>query len=154
MGEYKRSSRECRPSEFRSDILSSIREAAARHGIDIDSPLFCCETVAERTTRGFFATLRGADPDPTHYIGVVLTPTWLVWARSGLKRGTDVQMAMLKDVTVSDYESRSAEETGVELTGIINNSSERVTAFIGLGTDPASDKFKRALESALHAVKS
>ena len=153
MGEFKRSSRECLPSELRSDIRSSMCKAAAARGIDLDAPVYCCETVTESSKRGFFAAMRGTDPDPTHYIGVVLTSEWLVWARSGPKSGILVQMAALKDLTVSDYDSRVGDDTGVQLSGMINDAPKRVTVFLGLGSDPAAGKFKLALKSALEEAR-
>jgi hypothetical protein len=130
-----------------------MREAAAARGIGLDAPLYCCETVAESTKRGFFASILGAGADPTHYIGVVLTPAWLVWAQSGPKSRVFVQVAALKELTVSEYDWREGDETGVQLSGIVNDAPKRVTVFLGLGSDPAAGKFKLALRSALEKAK-
>ena len=143
MGEYIRSTRACSFEQLRPELVSAIREYVADRKLGDIEPdiLMCCETTSEKLKKGFFRSLMGGDPDPIHYIGALVTPIWLIWARSGPKSGTVVLSARLKDVQVKDFESDLIQDTGLEVFGFVGNSTERMHVFIGLGQEPPAQKF-------------
>jgi hypothetical protein len=159
MGDYNRSTRECVFEQLRPEMVSAIRAHAEKYALsDLESNiLMCCETTSEKKKKGFvasifFSSLLGGDPDPVHYTGIFVTPKWLVWIHSGAKRGVHVSTAKLKDVSVSDFNSKLVDDTGLEVFGFIGGRAERVTAFIGLGAGSVAQRFsetvKRAIEQA------
>jgi hypothetical protein len=153
MGDYNRSTRECTFSQLRPELVSAIREQVEKQELgDIEAEILaCCETTSEKKKkkRGLFGSLLGGDPDPVHYTGVIVTPTWLIWARSGAKSGTVVAWARLRDIQVKDFESELIDDTGLEVFGFIGRSRERGQAFIGLGPESAAKRFGDAVKSAV-----
>lgn len=154
MGDYNRSTRECAFDQMHPDMVKGIREYAQEHQLgDIEaSILMCCETISEKKKKGFFASLVSTDPDTIHFTGILVTPTWLIWARSGAKYGTMVSTARLQDIEVKDFTPQLIEDTGMSIFGFVADSPERVTAFIGLGSEPAAQKFRETVQQAITKV--
>ena len=91
MGDYNQSTRECSFGQMHPELVSAIREYVEKHEMgSVEAEItICCETTSEKKRKSVFASI-GTDPDLVHYTGVLLTPTWLIWARSGAKSGTTV----------------------------------------------------------------
>jgi hypothetical protein len=136
------------------NLVKGIRQYSQKHELgDIEAGiLMCCETISEKKHKGFFASLVSTDPDPVHHTGMLATPTWLIWARSGVKYGTVVSSARLKDIQVKDFSSDLVEDTGMDVFGFLGDSAERVTAFIGLGPEPAAQIFRETVQHAITKV--
>ena len=88
----------------------------------------------------------------------MVTPRWLVWTIHGTKTQTAVLSALLSDITIQDYAqtsfARMIPDSGIEVTGRFTESSENVSAFIGLEQGPAGDRFKEiAIKAAQEAKK-
>lgn len=151
MGDYNRSTRECSFEQLRPEIVTAVRAHAEKYALsDLESNiLMCCETTSQKKKKGLFSSLMGGDPDMVHYTGMFVTPKWLVWVNSGAKRGTHVSTAKLNDISVSDFDSKLFEDTGIEVFGFIGQRSERVTAFIGLGAESVAQRFSETLKSAV-----
>ena len=157
MGDYQRSTRECPFSQLRPEISAAIRAHAQQHELgDVErEAVLCCETANEKTKKsGLLSRLAGGDPDPVHYVGVVLTPRHLIWARSGAKYSMAVMSARLGDVEMEDYENtpayRLVPDSGLEVLGVFTGGIERAQAFIGFGPEPAAENVKSRLKEAIH----
>jgi hypothetical protein len=121
--------------------------------------LFCCETTSEKKKKGLFDFLLSGDPDPIHYTGIILTPGWLVWSRSGPKSGVATSAARISEIEISnllarfkngqDSSPQALNGEGLSIFGFINQSPEKVTAFIGLGAEPAAQKLRDLLAETI-----
>jgi len=154
MGDYYRSTRECTFEQLRPELVATIRAYLDQHDLGpIERGILsCCETTSEKKNKGFLARLIGGGPDPVHYTGLLVTPTWLIWAISGPKLGTVVSAARLKDIEVTAFSSPLIDDTGLEVFGFISGSPERVQAFVGLGAEPAAQRFRATLQAAMEKV--
>ena len=155
MGDYRRSTRECHFEQLRPEIVAAIRDHVQRYELgDVErKALICCETINEKTKKsGLFGKLAGGDPDPVHYVGVVVTPRYLIWARSGAKYGDAVLSARLQECGVFDYantpQAKLAPDTGLEVTAMLTGAIEREHSFIGLGPEPAAQNLRQVLKQA------
>ena len=111
--------------------------------------LTCVETTNEKKKKGLFGGLLGGDPDPVHYTAALLTPNRLIWVRSGAKSGVVVSGARLNEIEVKDFDSSLIQDTGLDVFGFVNQSPERVSAFIGLGTEGRAGRFRDAVKEAV-----
>jgi hypothetical protein len=61
----------------------------------------------------------------------------------------------LSEIEICDFESNlMVEDSGLTVFGFINQSPQRVEAFIGLGAEAAAQKFRETLKDAATQVKS
>lgn len=162
MGDYNRASRECTFGQLRPEIVSAIREYVLKHELgSLEAEIIACvETASEKKKKGLFAGFLGSDPDPVHHTGVLLTPAWLIWARSGAKYGVAVSSARLSEIEITDLASRfkdlgpkAIDDEGLTVFGFVNGSPERVSAFIGLGSETAAYKFRQTVKSSVAQAK-
>jgi hypothetical protein len=160
--DYTRTTRTCAFADLRSELADALRAHARKY--DLGDPaadaLACCETTSEKKKRGLFGGLRGGDPDPVHHTGAVLTPTHLLWARSGPKSGTVAAFARLSDLEIRTLPAIPAPAAladdlrdGLNVFGFVNDASERGSAFIGLGPEPDARAFREAVASAIAAAR-
>ena len=151
MGDYNRSTRECTFEQLRPEIIDAMRMYAKKHGLWGFEPdiVMCVETTSEKKKTGMVGGLLGGDPDPVHYLGIVLTPRHMIWARSGKKYGKVVLSAALKEIEVKDFASPLVDDTGLEVYGFVEGAEEKVTAFIELDDGLAAQIFKERLKSAI-----
>ncbi len=152
MGDYNRTTRECSLQQMRPELSDAIRSFITSHELgDIEFEiLMAVETTNENKKKGgLFGGLRGGDKEPVHYVGALVTPAWLIWAKYSLKSGDVVSAAKLKDIEVSDFHSDTKEDTGLDLFGFVNQSPDRVRSFIGLGNGPSSNKFRETVKIAV-----
>ena len=146
-----RSTRECAYGQLRPELVQAIRDYLQKHElgtIEADI-LICCETTSEKTKRGFFRNLVGGDSDLIHYTGMLVTPGWLIWATCEAQFGVVVMAARLQDIQVMDGTTQLINDTGLEVFGFLSGFAERVSAFVGLGPEPAAQKFRAAVKAAL-----
>ena len=153
--EWKRTTRECSFSGLRPELVAAIRQYVEKHDLpNIESEvLACCETTSERKKAGLAERLAGG-ADKVQYTGVVVTPSWLIWAASGDKTGISVASARLTDITeVKDYEDTTfhelIEDNGLQIYGFTYGSSERRVWFMGLGQEYAAQRFRDVLREAI-----
>jgi len=156
MGDYRRSTRECNFDQLRPEIVAAIRDHVQRYELgEVEhEALICAETINERTKKpGLFDKLIGGDTDPVHYVGVVVTPRYLIWARSGAKYGVAVVSAHLRECEVLDYANTSqaqlVPDAGLEVTAMHTGATQRGQTFIGLGPEPAAQNLRQVLKQAL-----
>jgi hypothetical protein len=151
LGDYMRSTRECAFGQLRPELVQAIRDYLQKHElgtIEADI-LICCETMSEKTKKGFFRALVSGGSDPIHYTGMLVTPSWLIWATCEAKSGVVVMAARLEDIQVTDFASHLINDTGLEVLGFLSGFAERVSAFIGLGPEPAAQQFRATVKAAV-----
>ena len=156
MSDYIRRTRECSLGQLRPELVRAIREYAQNHhelgNVEVEV-LMCCETTSEKKSAGALAALLGDDPDTLLYTGMLVTPQWLIWARHGDQSGVTVSSAKLHDVQVRAFASRLLQDTGIEVSGYIGDSKGRVRGYIGMGPEPAAQKFCEQVQKAIDQVK-
>jgi hypothetical protein len=155
MSAYIRFTRECSLGQLRPELVQAIREYAQNHrelgNVEIEV-LMCCETISRKKSTDALATLLGDEPDTTVYTGMLVTPQWLIWARSGDQSGIVVSSAKLQDVQVRAFASRLVKDTGMEVSGYIGDSKGRMRGYIGMGPEPAAQKFCEQVQKAIEKV--
>jgi len=155
MSDYHRFTRECSLGQLRPELVRAIREYAQNHrelgNVEVEV-LMCCETTSEKKPAGALAALLGDDPNTLLYTGMLVTPQWLIWARHGDQSGVTVSSAKLQDVQVRAFASRLMKDTGIEVSGYIGDSKARVRGYIGMGPEPAAQKFCEQVQKAIEKV--
>ena len=155
MSDYHRFTRECSFGQLRPELARAIREHAQNHGemgnVEVEV-LMCCETTSEKKRVGALAALLGDNPDTVLYTGMVVTPQWLIWARYGDKSDMGVSAAKLQDVQVKVYASLLVKDTGIEVSGYVGDSKSKVQGYIGMGPEPATQKFCEQVQKAIEKV--
>ena len=160
MGDYRRSTRECNFDRLQPEIVAALRVHAQRYELgDIErEALICCETTNERIKKpGFFDRLIGGDLDRVHVVGIIVTPRYLLWARSGAKYGVAVLSARLRECEVLDYantpQAQLVPDTGLEVTAMYTGATHRGQTFIGLGPEPAAQNLRQVLKEAMQQAQ-
>ncbi len=150
MSGYNRSTRECFFSHLRPELRKAIQDYVNEHQLgDIEKELLaCCETTAERKDNNVISRLLAGDPDQFTYTALLATPAWLIWARSGASTGALVNSAQLKNIQVREYYSWLTKDAGLEVFGVITGTKTRVKGVIGMGPEPAAQKFRDILIEA------
>jgi len=117
-------------------------------GAILSEVFLCVQTDSEKVKKPLFGSAEIV------YMGIALTPRWLVWAVSGTKTQTAVLSAQLRDVVVQDYSqtqfAKLIADSGLEVSGRFTDASENVSAFLGLDDGLVGRKFK---EAAIHAAQ-
>ena len=150
MGDYIRSTRACTLDTLTPPLGAALRAHAAQYQLgDLNAPgVACWETVSTKKKKGLFAS----KPEVI-LTGIVLAPPMLLWAAGKANEKPAVLSARLRDVRVQDYEQSSmhklVQDTGLNINGLITDASSAVSAFIGLGPEPAAQQFREALAAAV-----
>jgi hypothetical protein len=150
MGEYLRTTRECTLGSLSSRLATAIRTHIEHNelGNVAHSALICCETISTKKKKGFFA----AKPEVI-MAGVLLTPQWLILATGKENETPGVISARLGDIQVQDYEKsdqyKLVEDSGVDVSGLRTGAPDSGSIFIGLGPEPAAQKFRTLLREAM-----
>ena len=155
MGDYNRSTREI----SLAGIAPEAKEALDKHlelyelGSILDDALICVEANYDKIKKGLFA-----GPGPKSLVvTVVLTPRWLLQVIKEDSEKAFARSAQLRDITVTDYEKSPfysrIQDTGVEVSGGFTGAAENSSSFIGLGKDPAGEKFKAMIIEAVQEAK-
>jgi hypothetical protein len=136
-------------------VSCSINEYAKNHcelgNVEVEV-LMCCQTTSEKPAGALAAWLRD-DLDTILYTGMLVTPQWLIWARSGDKSGVKVSAAKLQDVQVRPLSSQFEKDTGMEVSGHVGDSKRRVRGYVGMGPEPATQEFCEQVQKAIEKAK-
>jgi hypothetical protein len=138
VGDWRRSTEERAYGDFPHDVQASIVAYAEKHdlgNIGADAT-FCAVTVSEQ--KKLFGTRRQAT-------FIVATPTLLIWA---LSDGGDVTTVAAKrsEVEITEFQSQLVDDSGLEVFGFVPlGASQRGTAFVGLGSEPAARRLRGVL---------
>ncbi len=155
MGYYTRKTRECLVSQLQPELRQAIQNYGQIHHLgDLDTEtLLCCETVSKKKSTSRLLSWLSSAADTTVYTGMLLTPQWLLWVRSGDQSGVGLSAARLIDIQVKAYTSLLTSDTGLEVNGYVGETPHRVRGYIGLEANPASEKFCAAVREAIAKVK-
>jgi hypothetical protein len=115
--------------------------------------LMCCETVSTRKSSGWLGSLLNDGQDETIHTGMLFTSELLIWARKGDRSDTVLTAANLKEIQVKIHASLIDRDHGLEITGFIRDAQSRVRGYVGLGAEPAVQKFCEEVEKAVASSK-
>jgi hypothetical protein len=154
MSEYNRFTRECTLGQLRPELRQAIRAFFKEHELDEQSAgiLACYETTSEKKSTGKLVAWLNDQSDTTVHLGMLLTPDWLIWARSGDRSGTRLNAANLKEIRVKVYSSRLTQDAGLEVSGYISSSKGRVKGYIGMESEAVAQKFCDQVKQAIDKV--
>jgi hypothetical protein len=151
MGDYLRTTRECTLDDLQPLLVAAIRGHIEKYELgDVEeSALMCCETTSTKK-KGLF----GGKAEVI-LTGVVITPQWLIWAGGKENEKAGVLSARLQNLRVEDYEKtnmyKMIPDTGLSVFGF-QTANDLGSVFIGLGSEPAAQKFRDMLKEAILQV--
>jgi hypothetical protein len=155
MSDYNRTTRECLVSQLHPELRQAIRSYFKEHELgDLETETrICCETISEKKDFSGLASLLKDGLDIKIQTGMVLTSQWLIWVRKGDESTAVLNAANLKEIEVRTYRSLITRDTGLEIFGFIGNSKGRVRGYVGMGLEPAAQKFCEEVEKAVSKAK-
>ena len=149
MSEYVRTTRECSLDELRPELAAAIRAQIQQYKLDTveSTALMCVESTSTKQKKGLFGSAE------TIHMGVLLTPKWLIWGAGKQGEKPAVISARLQDLIIQDYEKSAMykimPDVGMNVTGRYTDVTQQGMSFIGLGPEPAAQKFRQALHEAV-----
>jgi hypothetical protein len=157
MGDYNRSTKEISFDSISPDVMQAIHKYIETRNLGdiLKGTSQCIISNNEKIKKGLF----GGGPGPKSLVQVaILTDRWLILADRVDQNAIYIKSMQLKDITVEDYEKSSfykmIPDTGMNITGMFTDTSEKGTIFLPLGRDSAGETFKEALiQSAQDAKK-
>jgi hypothetical protein len=155
MNAYIRSTRECTFADFPPQVVIAIRKHIEKYQLeDIESSyLICCETTSTSRKTGLFT----GGPETT-ITGMIVTALVLVWTNGKKKDKPSVRSAWLRNIDAQDFENtamyRVNPDSGINIAGRYTDVTKQGQAFIGLGSDPAGEKFRQVLQHAIQKAQS
>ena len=153
MSDWKRQTKEVSLEGLPSEMASAIRQHIEQHNLGpvLSDALMCVQTDSEKIKKGLFGKAEIVR------MVVTVTPGWLVWLIEQPKTEPVVLSAQLIHVTVQDYSQipffKMVPDSGIEVSGMLTDASESVSAFIGLDESAAGQKFRRILTQAAADAK-
>jgi hypothetical protein len=154
MNTYTRSTRECTFAKMRPELTAAIRKHIDAYKLgDIESSLLiCCETTSTQQKTGLFTS---GNETTT---GMFVTPQLLVWTNGNGKGKPAVMSALLRNIDAHDFENtamyRVKPDSGMNISGRYTDVTRQGQSFIGLGSDPAGEKFRQVLQHAIQKAHS
>ena len=154
MSEYIRTTRECSVGQLHPELLQAIRNYFQEHKLgDLEAEtLMCCETISRKKSVGKLVSWLNGKLDTTIYTGMLLTSQWLIWVHHGDQSGTLLNAADLKQIRAEFYISPITKDAGLEIVGYIGDAKSRIRGYIGMGADPAAQKFCEEVRQAIAKV--
>jgi hypothetical protein len=146
MGDYLRTTTECTFKNLNSVLVEALRTHATQYELgNIETAaLMCCETTSTKQKKGMFSKAE------VIVTSVVLTPQWLIWGTRKDNDAPAILSAKLRDIQVQDYEKsgmyKMMPDTGINLSGLRTDAVDLGSTFIGLGAEPAAQKFRTLLK--------
>jgi len=153
MSEWKRSTKEVPFENLRAEMVEGIKRHIETYNLGpiLAETLMCVQTDSEKIKKSLFGGTELV------YMGVVLTPHWLLWAVSEGKAQPSVLSAQLKDIVVQDYSqtqlAQLVSDSGLEVSGRLTDTTENVSAFIGLDESDVAKLFKEQVINAAQEAK-
>jgi len=155
MSDYQRTTRECSVRQLNPELFQAVQDYFREHRLgSLDAEiLMCCETLSEKKSDNKLLSLLQGESDTTIHMGMLLTPERLIWVRSGDRSGTLLNAADLKEIQVRAYAPLFAKDTGLEIYGYVEGSKGRVRGYLGMGSEPVTQKFCEEVEKAIDKVR-
>ncbi len=154
MSEFNRTTRECPVNQLHPEVFQALKNYFQEKNLgDLETETVqCCETVSTKNRAGGLFSLLSPSVDATIHTGVLFTSEWLIWVRSGDTSGTLLSAANLKNISVSTYKSMFVNDTGLEIVGYIGDSKLVIRGYVGMGPEPATQKFCDEVKQAFTRV--
>ncbi len=151
MSEYIRTTRECSLKQLHPELLQAIQNYFLEHRLGSleAEALMCCETISKKKDTEKKVSWLNGNFDITIYTGMLLTSEWLIWVHHGDQSGILLNAANLKQIRAEFYTSPLTKDAGLEIVGYIGDSKSRVRGYVGMGTEPAAQKFCEAVRQAI-----
>jgi hypothetical protein len=155
MGDYNRSTKEIPFEQISPDVIQTINKYIERHNLGdiLANTSLCIVSTSEKLKKGLFS---GAGPKLLVET-VILTNRWLILADRVDQNAIYIKSMQLRDIVVEDYEKSlfyaRIPDTGMNVTGMFTDASEKGTIFIPRGNDVAGEKFKEALIKSVQDAK-
>jgi len=151
MSDFNRTTRECSVSQLQPEIFHAMRNYFLEKNLgNLETEtVMCCETVSTKKNVGGLFSQFTPSIDTTIYTGIVLTSEWLIWVRSGDTSGPLLSAANLNDIAVNTYKSMFVMDAGLEIIGYIGDSKLVVRGYVGMGPEPATQKFCDEVKQAI-----
>ncbi len=155
MNAYIRSTRECTFADLRPKLVTAIHNHIEKYNLgDIKSSLLiCCETTSTAQKTGLFA-----NSSETTITSMIVTAKLLIWTNGKKRDEPSVRSALLRNIDVQDFENTAMyqvkPDSGMNITGRYTDVTKQGQTFIGLGTDPAGEKFRQVLQHAIQRAQS
>jgi hypothetical protein len=156
MGDYNRSTTEINFEDISPDVMQAIHKYIETRNLGdiLKGVKQCIISNNEKIKKGLF----GGGPGPKSLIQVaVLTDRWLILTDRVDQNAIYIKSMQLKDIVVEDYEKSSfyamIADTGMNVTGMFTDASEKGTIFLPLGKDVPGEKFKEALIQSVQDAK-
>ena len=155
MSDWNRTTQEITPGNGRSDLIAAIVQHIESYhlGAVLQDALMRIETSSEKKKKGLF----GGKGDKVVVCHAIVTSNWLIWAVAGDKSGVATLSVPLKNATITDYALSPnyllLPDSGLDVSGPLTcrvgvHGDPSVSAFIGLGPEPAAQKFKTVVQKA------
>jgi len=151
MSEYTRTVRDCSIRQLHPELLKAFQKYSQEHNLgDVEMETrLCCEVISKKRSMGRLASWLSDKPDTIIYTGILLTSQWLIWVHHGDKSGTLLNAASLQKIGARYHAPLFSNDAGLEIVGYIGESNARVRGYIGMGTDPAAQKFCEEVQQAI-----
>ncbi|HEX2997038.1 MAG TPA: hypothetical protein VHP14_19610 [Anaerolineales bacterium] len=154
MSEYTRTTRECSVDQLRPELLRAVQDYFQEQKLgDLRSEtLLCCETISTRKETGQLVSWLSGKPDTTIHTGMLLTSDRLIWVHHGDQSGTRLNAAKLEQIRARFYVAPLSKDTSLEIVGYIGDAKNRIRGYIGMGAEPAAQKFCEGVQQAIDKV--
>lgn len=154
MSPYIRHTRTCTVEELQPALKRALRAYFLTLELtDVENQIIlCCETSAERQKASGLAALLGEDGDALFYLAALVTPDWLIWARTNQNAEPTVVAARLKQVHVKLHTSVLSQDAGLDVEGFVEGGLSKVRGQLAFGPESAAQEFCQAAERANLAV--
>lgn len=154
MSQYNRTTRECSVNQLRPELFLAVRNYFQENKLgDLETtPILCYETTSRKKATNKLISWMNDGMDTTIYMGVLFTPDWLIWVRSGDKSGVQLSSADLKQIAVRIYISLLAKEYGLEISGHIEGSKGMMRGVIAMESSSIAQTFCDELNKAIDKV--
>ena len=87
-----------------------------------------------------------------------VTQNLLVWTDGNNKVNPAVTSALLRNIDAHDFENTAMHQvrpdSGMNISGRYTDVTRQGQSFIGLGSDPAGEKFRQILQQAIQKAQS
>lgn len=155
MGDYNRSTKEIAFESIPPDVMQSIQTYIEKYNLGniLSNVSLCIVSTSEKIKKGLFS---GSGPKSLVQTAI-LTDRWLILGDRVDQNAIYVKSMQLRDITVEDYEKSQFHamipDTGMNISGILTDASEKSAIFLPLGKDAAGERFKSALIEAVQEAK-
>jgi hypothetical protein len=151
MSDYIRTTRECSVSELHPDLLQAIQSYFQEHALgNLQADVvMCCETISRKKSARKSVSWLDGKHDTIIYMGMLFTSRWLIWVHHGDQTGTRVNTASLNEIQAEFYIPLLTKDAGLKIVGFVGDNNTRINGYIGMGNDPAAQKFCEEVKQAI-----